>query len=81
MSFNYGNHEITVEADGKQIYVGENGQYEEVVEVEETVRKVVTIVSNVQMTHDEAVDLVERYYDKGEIVVNGDDVVINIEVK
>lgn len=81
MSFNYGNHEITVEADGKQIYVGENGQYEEVVEVEETVRKVVTIVSDVQMTHDEAVDLVERYYDKGEIVVNGDDVVINIEVK
>lgn len=81
MSFNYENHEITVEADGKQIYVGENGQYEEVVEVEETVRKVVTIVSDVQMTHDEAVDLVERYYDKGEIVVNGDDVVINIEVK
>lgn len=74
--------EIAIESDGREIIIGKNsGDYEEVVEVEETVRKTVTILSDIPITHEEAVDLVEHFYDKGEVVVTGDDVVVGIEVR
>lgn len=74
--------QISIEADGREIVIGNSANvYEEVVEVEETIRKTVTILSDIPITHEEAVDLVEHFYDKGDVVVTGDDTVVGIEVR
>lgn len=50
------------------------------VEIEETVRRVIEVELPIETNETVAEDIVAKMYDRSEIVIDGDDVVSNVEV-
>jgi len=50
------------------------------VEIEETVRRVIEVELPIETNDMLAEDIVAKMYDRSEIVIDGDDVVSNVEV-
>ena len=50
------------------------------VEVEETVRRVIEVELTIETNDMLAEDIVAKMYDRGDIIIDGDDVVSNVEV-
>lgn len=50
------------------------------VEIEETVRRVIEVELSIETNDMLAEDIVAKMYDHGDIIIDGDDVVSNVEV-